>query len=157
MRIYLAAPWECGDVMRSLRKTLAEADFRVFSRWLDEKETDNLNGTGMHAAHDLEDIDGSDVVVVYQPKEFAYSGTGGRHVEFGYALAKGKILVLYGTPSNVFHRLATVHQVIDRPSFLVEALHGIKNRYADRLAQTATEGGYSPTTPRSRTVDIPIR
>ncbi len=38
-------------------------------------------------------------------------GSGGRHVEFGYALAKGKPIVLVGPQRNVFHFHSNIYLV----------------------------------------------
>lgn len=55
------------------------------------------------AQEDLEDIDDADVLVVFTEDASAGYLSGGRHVEYGYALAKGKRLVIVGGPENVFH------------------------------------------------------
>lgn len=44
-------------------------------------------------------------------------GRGGRHVEFGYALALGKELINIGPRETVFHHLDNVQSFDDIPSF----------------------------------------
>jgi len=51
-----------------------------------------------YAAQDLEELDQAQVLVLFS----GFGGQGGRHVEYGYALAKGKRLVLVGPRDNVF-------------------------------------------------------
>jgi nucleoside 2-deoxyribosyltransferase len=58
-----------------------------------------------YAIQDLDDIDQAEILVL-----FAVTGTpiprAGRHVEFGYALAKNKKLVVVGdVKENIFHYL----------------------------------------------------
>src|SRR5260221_13260147 len=59
-----------------------------------------------YAAEDLADIDQADAVVLFTQagRHFA----GGRHVEAGYALGKGKRLVVVGPRENVFYHLPEV-------------------------------------------------
>lgn len=71
------------------------------SRWLDVE--DIATGTPDQAVMDLDDIRVADIFVVYKPRETHGRTTGGHHVEFGYALALGKPIVLIGEPENVFH------------------------------------------------------
>ena len=55
------------------------------------------------AVQDLIDVDNADVLVVYtEPYGTPVSG-GGRHVETGYALGKGKTVLVVGPHENVFH------------------------------------------------------
>ena len=46
---------------------------------------------------------------------------GGRHIEFGYAMAQGKPLFIVGRPENVFHKLSYV-DVVDDIVELIEHL-----------------------------------
>ena len=46
------------------------------------------------------------------------SGRGGRHVEFGIAVAQGMYLIVVGRRENVFHHLPDVRQFDDLPSAL---------------------------------------
>jgi 3-deoxy-D-manno-octulosonic-acid transferase len=51
----------------------------------------------------------ADTLLLLNAPEWMQAGTGGRHVEFGYALALGKRIVVVGdAPGNVFHRLPQV-------------------------------------------------
>ena len=108
MKIYLASPFEKQPFMRVVRGHLQERGYEVTADWLDEKTE-----TGQDAAlaqRDIAAIQAADVVVVYNPQEFRYSGTGGRHVELGIALMLDKVVVLLGERSNVFHHLV-LHRV----------------------------------------------
>jgi nucleoside 2-deoxyribosyltransferase len=96
---YIAAPYELREVARDLRGGLQAMGITVVARWLDVAAQDSDGA----AREDLEDIDASDAVVLLNPSGWARRGTGGRHVEFGYALAQGKRLVILGDRTNVFH------------------------------------------------------
>src|SRR5262249_40345922 len=63
------------------------------------------------AAEDLEDIDSADALVLFTQagKHFA----GGRHVEAGDALGRGKRVIIFGPRENVFYHLLAVVHVTD--------------------------------------------
>jgi nucleoside 2-deoxyribosyltransferase len=113
MRVYLASRYGRKAELQAARATLQSMGHEVTSRWLD---TSWENGDSTAAAHvpeehraewaknDLDDVASSDVVVSFT-EDGITRGTnrGGRHVEFGYALALGKWMVLIGSPENLFH------------------------------------------------------
>ena len=126
MKIYLASPFEKQAGMKTLADSLTHAGYTITSKWLTEDET-----AAQHAAlawRDVQDINEADVVVVNNPTDFFHAGTGGRHVEFGYALAMHKPLILLGRPSNVFHYLPTVIQAPDYHT-LFTVLAGLRLYY----------------------------
>lgn len=90
------------------------------STWL--RELDEL--ADAYARVDLADVKRADVLVAMNPPGWERAGTGGRHVEFGYALAHGKHMVLVGERSNIFHHLSDVH-VVDEEG-LLETLRSLK-------------------------------
>lgn len=57
------------------------------------------------ATEDLEDIDAADVLVCFTEPPRTGPARGGRHVEMGYALAKGKPIICVGHRENVFYCL----------------------------------------------------
>jgi nucleoside 2-deoxyribosyltransferase len=81
----------------------------VTSTWL--RAADQLDNAS--ARLDLADLARADVFVAWNPDDWVDSGTGGRHVEFGYALALKKPIVLVGERSNIFHFLDGVTTVDD--------------------------------------------
>lgn len=110
MSVYIAAPFDTQDEMKVLRGRLQNRGHLVTSRWLDESEIpghpdphDNVYKG--HALRDLQDIRASTVVILFNPLSHKSQGTGGRHVETGFALGVGKSIIIYGWPSNVFHAL----------------------------------------------------
>lgn len=118
LKVYLASRHEDRPDIIEIRKQLLKMRIEVTSRWLLEGGVLKTNvvenereGSEHVLKNDLEDIDAADVVVVFSPKKAFCNSTGGRHVEFGYSLAKDKILVLVGYRENVFHWHEKVHCV----------------------------------------------
>jgi nucleoside 2-deoxyribosyltransferase len=131
MKVYIAAPF--GDlkfaalIAKGLKQT---ADIDCTSRWLTAES--DLSDTW--ARNDLADIDSADVFVALNAEAWnrpeAQKGSGGRHVELGYALAKGKPIVLVGVRSNIFHfhsdvRLVSWHDALNLPAVLADALEQV--------------------------------
>lgn len=94
---------------------------QVTSRWLREDPADSLR---VRATQDLQDIDSCDVLIRFTdlPPVAMLDGvsvaprhliTGARMVEMGYALAKGKIVLVVGGRQPIFDHLPQVHHVHD--------------------------------------------
>ncbi len=124
VRVYLAAPYAAREQVRLIAAGLRRGGYEITSRWLDETHeiTDGTTGAAaeltdqqvsQHAYDDLLDIDIADVLVAFTGASLsvANAGSGGRHVETGYALAKGLPIIVVGPPENVFHRLGRPHGV----------------------------------------------
>jgi len=109
MKVYIAAPYECRAYAQLLQPQLVARGCTVLASWL---HAQNPDGDG-EARLDLAEIDQANLVVVLNPPGFERAGTGGRHVELGYALGRGKTVVLVGAPTNVFHHLTTIIRVPD--------------------------------------------
>lgn len=122
MRVYLAGPYAARDKLRVYRDELQRSDIECTSSWLAETHEINNQTTGAatgltdaevdgHARMDLADIDRSDVLVLFANAYLGKgSASGGKHVETGYALARGRRVIVVGEPENVFHRLVTVER-----------------------------------------------
>lgn len=107
--IYIAAPYPKRDDAIALMTQLEAAGFIVTSTWL--RELDSMADN--YARLDLADVAKADCLLAFNPAGWENQGTGGRHVEYGYALALGKAIVLYGAKSHIFHHLNTVVDVTD--------------------------------------------
>jgi nucleoside 2-deoxyribosyltransferase len=116
LSVYLAAPFELRPDAIRLMHWLEARGVTVTSTWL--RQDDEVSD--MHARQDLADVDRADVLVALNPPEWSRAGTGGRHVEFGYAVAKGKRIVLCGSRSNMFHHLSDVVRVTSEEALLDE-------------------------------------
>ncbi len=126
MKVYLAGPYPRRAEIDGYRRQLERFGFTVTSRWLGpsvEAQADPsigkagldpnamaLNDTS--ARTDIEDIMAADVVVSFTEPDGAplVNLRGGRHVEFGIALAWDKELIIVGRRETVFHYLDDVHQ-----------------------------------------------
>lgn len=110
MKIYIAGRYSRRDEFREIAKQLEEMGHEVTSRWLQEDEPLNSH-MGDHtpdwyaktAQIDLEDIDNAAAVLFYAEDPKVGTPRGGRHVEFGYAIAKGKFIYVVGPEENIFH------------------------------------------------------
>ena len=117
MKIYLAGRFSQRPSLNNLGSHLIKQGHEITSRWT-LPGTDHVKPTGLSeraadndrrrfAIEDIEDIDNCDCMISLMDKPRS-NGRGGRHVEFGYALAKGKKLYIVGDPENVFHHLDNV-------------------------------------------------
>lgn len=116
MKVYLAAQYARRDELRQYRLALTSLGVTVTSRWLDEKNPlhtnmgDDTKEFYIETANiDIEDIDKADAVVFFSEDPLVGIKRGGRHVEFGYSLAKGKPVYVIGPRENVFHYLDRVY------------------------------------------------
>lgn len=116
MRIYIAAPYPLRDEAIAAMERLETAGHTITSRWL--KSPDEL--ADEHARKDLADVEAADLLLAMNPPNWGNTGTGGRHVEFGYALALGKRIVVIGVRSHIFHYLDYV-EILDTLEQFLEA------------------------------------
>jgi len=109
VRIYLAARYDRREELRAVAARLEAAGHEVTSVWIY-----GLREGVSDLAAAVEDIDGvavADCVVSFTEEptaHVAWAARGGRHVEFGLALAMGKRLCVVGPRENVFHHLQQV-------------------------------------------------
>jgi hypothetical protein len=108
MRIYLSARYGRRSEMVKCAYELRDDGHRVTSQWINgEDETEGQRHTfadqRQWALDDLYDINRSETLIAFtEPADSAF-GRGGRHVEFGYAMARGLNLIVVGPRENVFH------------------------------------------------------
>lgn len=138
VRIYIAAPYQLKDEGLALRRRLLLLGAFVTSRWLLESEENSARSAQLC----LDDVDDASTVLAISPEAWANRGTGGRHVELGYALARGKRLILIGHRTNVFHYHAELEVVdtIDQAVALIarELADQAHERVAERAANAVT-------------------
>jgi hypothetical protein len=130
MKIYLAAWYERNAEMRAYRDVLENMGHRVTSRWIDQHEgelpqsmgegviAEHVDAAAKYALKDLQDIVAADMLVHFTSPGF---GKGGRHIEFGYALALRLPIALVGPRENVFHALPGVTWYPDWETFISRA------------------------------------
>jgi|SRR5215217_3609997 len=108
VKIYLAAKYARREEMEEIALLLMNAHgYDITARWVFGGEEGKTNED--IAVFDLEDVASADTVLNFTEHPNMYT-TGGRHVEFGYAIATGKRLVVIGPRENVFHSFPTVEQ-----------------------------------------------
>lgn len=129
MMIYLCARYSRRDELRDIRnEILLRTSHTVHSQWLDTEWTEDkkVNEVGSSAAPleyrekyalaDLEDVTTCDYLVAFteEPRSNVKgAGRGGRHVEFGVALALGKRIIVVGPRENLFYYHPKVEVVAD--------------------------------------------
>lgn len=118
MKVYIAAPFELRKDAEALQLRLQDDGITVTARWIMEEGADQISHEW--ATNDLSDVARADILLLLNPPEFKRSGTGGRHVEFGYALALNKKVLVVGVASNIFHSLNNVVIVPQTANILQE-------------------------------------
>lgn len=106
MKVYIAAPFQCIGEADVLRQRLAAAGIGCTARWITDALSAELSDEW--ARNDLADVASADALVALNPEGWESRGTGGRHVEFGYAIALDKPIYLMGARTNIFHYLSRV-------------------------------------------------
>lgn len=104
MNVYIAGPNAGRRTAIGVMHLLEAHGHTVTSTWL--RQLDELDDA--HARLDLADVDRADALVALNFKAWQHLGSGGRYVEFGYAIARGKRLIVVGERSNIFHYLSDV-------------------------------------------------
>lgn len=119
MNVYLASRYSRREELLRHKTSLEELGYRVTSRWLqgdhqisdDEMSDDARRQAKAHfATEDWEDLLAADIVISFSEEPRSSNSRGGRHVEFGAALALGKTSIVVGPVENVFHLLEGVHR-----------------------------------------------
>ena len=123
MLIYLAARYSRLEELQGYADDLRAIGHRVEARWLlgdhqihegaDKVEAATvsvpLEGRPF-ALDDYVDVLEADMLIAFSEEPRAGGASrGGRHVEFGMALAWGKLVVVVGPRENVFHTLQMVN------------------------------------------------
>lgn len=119
--IYIAARYDRLDEMNIYREELRRNGFDVNSRWLNgthqihpsPEKVDNHDENVAWEARpfaqdDLEDVNACDTLIFFAEPANSHSKRGGRHVEFGIALALEKRIIVVGNRENVFHCLPQI-------------------------------------------------
>lgn len=110
MKIYLAAAFNRRAQIESAAVALCAAGYDVVSSWFAHEYFDvTSDDKPVEVKHilaltDLRQINMSDVLIYFcEPIDAPAGVSGGRHVEFGFALASGLEIILVGSPENLFH------------------------------------------------------
>lgn len=127
MLIYLAARYSRHVELQAYAADLVAAGHIVTSRWIlgdhelrSDGQSDADEWAVRWAQEDWDDLMAADAVISFTeaPGLVVGRARGGRHVEFGAALAVGKRCVIVGHRENVFHFLPGVEFALDWPTAL---------------------------------------
>lgn len=132
--VYLAARYSRREELARRRASLHMLGYRVTSRWLDGNhqiddsgkpigddgealvEGDDARGHMLRehfATEDVGDVAAAEIVISFTEAPRSGNSRGGRHVEFGIAIALGKRCIVVGPRENVFHWLPQVEWSAD--------------------------------------------
>jgi len=114
MKVYLCARYSKNPEMREVAEYLRLSfGMTITSRWINgsheigDRSTDEGRATLAH--EDFEDLKAADCLLAFsEPPRTVSNQRGGRHVEFGIALALGLPIFVVGPKENVFHYLPPV-------------------------------------------------
>ena len=119
--VYFAARYSRLEELNGYRAELEALGIEVTSRWLATEPRlrssyadEDWRGLGLV---DQEDVLAADALVCFAEPAGA-GGNGGRHVEFGMALALGRRIILVGRREHIFHHLPEVEFVESWPEAL---------------------------------------
>lgn len=124
--VYLAARYSRRLELCQYREQLQKRGFLVQARWLDGGHQIDASGVPIgesgealveagdaqraaelrskFAADDFEDVTMAEIVISFtEAPRTPSSNRGGRHVEFGIALARGAVCIVVGHRENIFH------------------------------------------------------
>lgn len=120
MICYLAAKYSYRTRCQMVASYLVKACHQVRARWLTGAH-DSLQpeDQARYASEDLEDINQADTVVVFHFPCGDPEPSTGRHIEYGYALAMGKRVILVGPRTSVFHYLDSIQHYATLEQFLL--------------------------------------
>lgn len=118
MKVYLASMYSTRSEINTYAKDLRKVGIEVTSTWLKEPHATDTqiyelrpDKNEEYAVADLRDIDRADWFVFFSKSPDIPTIRGGRHVEFGYALASHKPILVVGPKENIFHYLSEVEHV----------------------------------------------
>jgi nucleoside 2-deoxyribosyltransferase len=105
LRIYLAGKYKWRGVILCIAAKLEKRGHEITSRWLNGSHEDLAeHAQERYAREDFEDIDAAEEFILFQLPVDDPEVSTGRHVEYGYAIGRGKSIIIVGQHSSVFHR-----------------------------------------------------
>lgn len=129
-QIYLAGSFSRLDKIKGHAQELREKGYMVDCRWLQglhqvhqgaekvESTKDSMPPEALlFAKDDIEDLQKADTIICFTERPNSPRSRGGRHVEFGLALAWKKEIFCIGPCENIFYVLPQVTVYKDWESF----------------------------------------
>lgn len=120
---YIAGRYGRRKEFKEYAEILKNYDIDVLSTWLEGKH-ENKEGHGTRdemeqwSNDDITDIIRSKLFICFTEDREAGYTSGGRHVEFGYALCLEKKIILIGQRENIFYNYYNIEQFNDFKTFL---------------------------------------
>ncbi len=116
MKVYLAAKFGEKNEMRDWARMIEDAGHQVTSSWLDEKHDSDAEASEevmiAAAKQNMLDVLEADVLVTKSQAQGTAHAGGGRHFEFGYAIAEGINVIVVGPKGeHVFHYIEGIQHV----------------------------------------------
>jgi Holliday junction resolvase RusA-like endonuclease len=149
-KIYLASRFTRGPELREYKKTLERLGFMVTSRWL--LGNHQISDAGLSeeappeermrfAQEDWDDLCAADTCISFTEEPRSGHSRGGRHVEYGAALAMNKRCIVVGPRENVFHCLKQVIHFETWSSFLavIDEIVSSRPRFKARRGEQVGE------------------
>ena len=117
-RVYIAARYDRFPEMRNVQTRLRNAGISCHCTWLNGQHAweptankDEVPAEAVEFAHeDLRDLHAADTLIAFTDRPEKPKSRGGRHVEFGIALAMQKRIIVVGPRENIFYCLPQVEQ-----------------------------------------------
>jgi len=110
LKIYLTGRYSQKEEIKEFAEQIKSLGVEVTSSWLDEPHPpqitmDDLTKEELRdfALRDFYDLRAADAIVCFSCSPIEPTVRGGRHVEFGIALALAKNIWVLGPRENVFH------------------------------------------------------
>ena len=147
-KIYLAARYSRREELCGYRQALESAGYEVTSRWLNGNHQIDDAGLSAEASasersrfatEDWEDLMAADTTINFSETPRGTTSRGGRHVEFGAALAAGQTVIVVGPRENVFHCLPQVEWFQSWGDFAHILLSETQARPSSGLAKSIEE------------------
>jgi hypothetical protein len=111
VKIYLAHNFAARLMLRGTVRLLEANGHEVTSTWITDDSHIDPSKKVASASVDLVDIDRADALLLFTD-QFADRPSKGKFVEFGYALAKGKKVFIFGVDRNcIFYNLPGVYKL----------------------------------------------
>lgn len=110
VKIYLAARYSLREDMEKIADRLVDMGYDITSQWVYGAEEFPGQTREENAIMDRDDVKRCDMLICFtEPKGTPVAG-GGRHSEFGMAVAYGKRVAICGPKEQIFHWLPGVEQ-----------------------------------------------
>lgn len=141
MKVYVMARYSRKDEVAEVVELLKEAGLEVVSQWHTEPYTKDVQMRDLdHSIHrelavrDLKELDEADAILALTESPDTAHVRGGRHTEFGYALAKGKKAVVCGPEENIFYTLPGVVVCVSLTQAINELLQSTPTRHPTEVS-----------------------